>query len=216
MAKKKVVVKPETTRNRDVYSPAKIDARIRNAMVKVIQTHGDRYDYKHFADDYKNAKTPVRIICSIHGEFKQTPDAHISGNGCKDCGKIKLESSFDARRKSTETFLQECFAMHGDTFDYSKTVYTNSTTDIIIGCKVAEHGDFLQRPDHHLETMFGCPACTAANTGARNKVVLTNDYREMKSTLQREYLDGLDVGIETHHAIDPEDFNMNEWHVLKF
>ena len=48
-------------------------------------THGDKYDYSKVK--YINAKTPVLIICPVHGEFLQTPDAHLRGQGCPRCSK---------------------------------------------------------------------------------------------------------------------------------
>ena len=52
---------------------------------KAIKVHGDKYDYSKVK--YINAKTKVIIICKTHGEFLQTPDGHISGRKCKQCGK---------------------------------------------------------------------------------------------------------------------------------
>lgn len=52
---------------------------------QVEEIHNKRYDYS--LSEYVNAKTPLKIICTIHGEFNMTPDAHISGSGCKECAK---------------------------------------------------------------------------------------------------------------------------------
>ena len=51
---------------------------------KSKKIHGDKYDYSKVK--YINNKTKVCIICQIHGEFWQTPDAHLRGCGCKLCG----------------------------------------------------------------------------------------------------------------------------------
>jgi hypothetical protein len=53
---------------------------------KVI--HGDRYDYSLVS--YKNNRIKVKIICPIHGVFEQTPDAHLSGKGCRKCALSKM------------------------------------------------------------------------------------------------------------------------------
>lgn len=53
-------------------------------MVRAKKIHGDKYDYSKVK--YINNKTKVCIICPIHGEFWQTPDAHLRGCGCKLCG----------------------------------------------------------------------------------------------------------------------------------
>lgn len=47
--------------------------------------HGDKYDYSKV--NYENTRKQVIIICKKHGEFKQTPNDHLSGYGCIKCGK---------------------------------------------------------------------------------------------------------------------------------
>ena len=47
------------------------------------QIHGNRYDY-HLVN-YVNYKTPVKIICSKHGEFLQNPNKHLAGHNCPHC-----------------------------------------------------------------------------------------------------------------------------------
>ena len=46
--------------------------------------HCNKYDYSK--TEYTTAKEPVTIICPVHGEFQQTPDAHMHGSGCQKCG----------------------------------------------------------------------------------------------------------------------------------
>ena len=51
---------------------------------KSNKKHLNIYDYS--VVKYKNNRTHVKIICIIHGVFKQTPDHHMSGIGCPMCG----------------------------------------------------------------------------------------------------------------------------------
>jgi len=54
---------------------------------KAKEIHGDKYDYSKV--NYINSKSNITIICPKHGEFLQTPDAHIHGSGCQICGHSK-------------------------------------------------------------------------------------------------------------------------------
>ena len=54
-----------------------------------IKIHGLIYDYSMVK--YKLAKDKVSIICKKHGEFKQSPTHHLSGQGCKKCKCSKGE-----------------------------------------------------------------------------------------------------------------------------
>ena len=57
---------------------------------------------------------------------------------------------------TTEKFIEKARAVHGDTYDYSKTQYVRSTEKVCITCP--EHGDFWQVPTSHLRGV-GCPKC---------------------------------------------------------
>jgi hypothetical protein len=48
--------------------------------------HDGKYDYSKV--NYENTRKQVIIICKEHGEFKQTPNDHLSGYGCTKCAKI--------------------------------------------------------------------------------------------------------------------------------
>ena len=52
--------------------------------------HGNCYNYDNIVL-YKNNTTKVPIECSKHGIFYQTPNMHLSGQGCPYCKESHLE-----------------------------------------------------------------------------------------------------------------------------
>lgn len=48
--------------------------------------HGKKYDYSKV--DYVGGHQKVIITCPEHGDFEQTPQAHLSGRRCPDCARI--------------------------------------------------------------------------------------------------------------------------------
>ena len=60
------------------------------------------------------------------------------------------------KQLTTEQFIEKAKVIHGDLYDYSKTLYKNTRSKLIVSCK--EHGDFLVRPNDHLQGV-GCPIC---------------------------------------------------------
>ena len=56
----------------------------------------------------------------------------------------------------TETFIKKARVIHGDKYDYTKTVYINAKTDVTITCPI--HGDFEIKPYNHLSGT-GCVEC---------------------------------------------------------
>ena len=115
-------------------------------IAKARKIHNEKYDYSKV--EYINNRTKVCIICPIHGEFWQTPNAHLNGQDCPKCkGKIKL---------TLEKFIEKAKKVHGDKYDYSKVEYINNHTKVCIICPI--HGEFWQTPQHHLKGV-GCPKC---------------------------------------------------------
>ena len=64
--------------------------------------HNDRYDYSKV--QYVNAHTKVCIICPEHGEFWQTPNNHLNGNGCPLCKNRKIGNVL---RDTVEGFIEK-------------------------------------------------------------------------------------------------------------
>ena len=111
------------------------------------KVHGNKYDYSKV--EYKNNRTEVCIICPEHGEFWQRPDKHIlRRQGCPHC-------SGNAKR-DINSFIEDAQKVHGNKYDYSKSVYNGIHDKLCIICP--EHGEFWQAPNDHLHGQ-GCPGC---------------------------------------------------------
>lgn len=53
-------------------------------VAKARILHGEAYDYASV--DYQHSQQYVKIVCRIHGIFKQKPAVHLYGKGCYECG----------------------------------------------------------------------------------------------------------------------------------
>lgn len=60
------------------------------------------------------------------------------------------------KKKTTETFIEECKSLYGDEFLYDKVKYVGSNTKVTITCK--KHGDWDVRPYSFLQG-HKCPKC---------------------------------------------------------
>lgn len=114
--------------------------------------HGDRYDYSK-ANYITNADR-VCIICPEHGEFWQIARNHISGAHCPKCGKLAMAK---AQMLKYDEFVEKAREIHGDRYDYSKSVLIGMNRKTTIVCP--EHGEFQQTPSAHLNCRQGCPIC---------------------------------------------------------
>lgn len=154
------------------------------------EIHGDSYAYAKTV--YGKARGPkVTITCLKHGDFQQLPVNHLAGSGCRKCGNLK----------TSDHFIADAKAVHGELYDYSKVVYVRAFELVTIVCPV--HGDFDQTPASHVYGR-GCPDC-AIHTRLDN-------FRRAKTYT----LGGVDVKVQGYEPqaldyiihekkIDPDD-----------
>jgi hypothetical protein len=150
----------------------KLRKPIEDFITEAIKIHGDKYDYSSV--EYYNTRTNVVIICEKHGEFKQTPDKHLSGNNCPKCSIITCA---DKRRKPIEDFIAEAKEIHGDKYDYSLVEYKTTHTNVIIICE--KHGEFKQAPSCHLSGN-NCPKCSIITCADKRRKPIEDFIAEAK------------------------------------
>ena len=109
---------------------------------KSNKKHDNKYDYSKV--EYVNSKTKVCIVCPEHGEFWQTPAAHVRGNGCPECANKKRGK----RTVNTENLIEKYQSIHNSKYTYEKTQYIDANTKICVTCP--EHGDFYILPFNHV------------------------------------------------------------------
>ena len=176
--------------------------RTRNAQGTIIarfhEAHGDHYNYEKVI--YERCNSNVTIVCSVHGDFQQTPSAHIAGSGCPKC-------AVEGQALTTKDFIQKARAKHGAKYNYGQVQYVNNSTKVTISCP--QHGLFAQNPNNHLRGNK-CPKCvkesiTEAKHGFEYKGI---SYRSIKHACQKlikDYwvvLKRLDAGWNLDQAFD--------------
>lgn len=66
------------------------------------------------------------------------------------------------KRLTLLDFISKARAIHGDKYDYSKSVYVNSRTLLCIICPI--HGEFWMKPNLHIMgNRCGCPMCSKSH-----------------------------------------------------
>jgi hypothetical protein len=124
---------------------------LRELLEECHSMHNNKYKY-NFAN-YTSINKKYEIVCPEHGVFLQRLSSHLSGVGCKKC--------VDAlKTKTTEEFIKDAKAVHGEKFDYSQVHYLNSHSKIQVICP--KHGVFSIAPYGHLDGR-GCAQCAIAS-----------------------------------------------------
>ena len=147
----------------------------KDVIEQFAKIHNNRYDYSKV--EYVNSDTKVCIICPEHGEFWQSPNSHLQGNGCPKCAGKFMDTNF---------FIECSLNKHNGKYDYSKTVYGKNNTDkVCIICP--EHGEFWQSPREHLNGC-GCPKCSKEKS-AKNRVLCIEEYIKRANEIHQNKYD---------------------------
>ena len=115
--------------------------------------------YNYSLVEYKSSMQKVKIYCNKHKFcFEQKVNSHIQGQGCPKCaGKLVTQNDFIAK----------CKELHGEKYDYSKTIYEKSNKKVVVTCK--KHGDFKILPGNHGISGQGCKHCSVEASSERYK-----------------------------------------------
>ena len=138
---------------------------------KIKSVHGEKYQYDY--SDYSNQRSIMKVKCNKHGIFSISAGNFLSGQGCMRCGR---ETSAKKRMISTEEWINRAKSVHGNKYDYSKSLYAGAHEYITITCSV--HGDFRQRASNHISLERGCSICAGVKnpTDNKNKLISQQEF----------------------------------------
>ncbi|MGF6409575.1 Zn finger protein HypA/HybF involved in hydrogenase expression [Paraburkholderia sp. MM5482-R2] len=152
----------EDSQESNARSAAKRRLSTAELIDRFASVHGAVYDYSQV--EALGTKRPVTIRCREHGPFRQSPNSHLSGSGCPECGALVTASK---HRLHPDDFERRARAAHGDRYDLSAAAYKTQYDKVVIGC--AEHGNFWILP-YNLWSGSGCPACARREKGIAHRV----------------------------------------------
>ena len=95
-----------------------------------------------------------------HDRLASVKDRHGAVTIQSSTERGKQSERGHRRRLTTEEFVAQARAVHGDRYDYSRTVYVLNAQKLSVICR--EHGPFMTYPYHHT-TGGGCPSCNGRN-----------------------------------------------------
>ena len=111
---------------------------------------------------------------------------------------------------TTTEFINRARVTHGQTYDYSKTVYVNQNSGLTVTCP--RHGDFSTTPQCHLNGC-GCPSCALSSGQLEllefirhivpNEAIVCND---------RTVIHPYELDIYLPNRALAWEFNGNYWH----
>lgn len=179
-------------------------------ICKFSGIHGDTYIYDYV--EFVKMKQKVNIVCRKHGVFPQTPQKHISGQGCPICGNKRKNKN---RTLKLDVFLQRANKKHN--FKYIYYEYNINSEHDMIDIMCPKHGLFPQRIYDHLNG-HGCPICGIQLSNAELEILDFIKELGFSDTIKSNrniikpyeidiYIPSLKIGIE---------YNGLKWHSDEF
>jgi len=97
----------------------------------------------------------------------------------------KLKNSSKGSFSKTEIFKSKARQVHGNKYDYSKSIYKGARVKVHIICPI--HGDFYQTPFEHVNCQAGCHYC---------------GYNRFNKDLFLEFVNKIHIHKYTYHDAD--------------
>ena len=101
----------------------------------------------------------IIIVCRKISTLPANCRWSFSGQGCPKCA--------GTQKSTTEEFIQKARRIHGNRYDYSRSVYVGWRQHVVIVCP--RHGPFLQSPGHHIRGQE-CHLCAKEWTSSAQRL----------------------------------------------
>lgn len=126
-------------------------------IVENKRIFGDITDFSKVCEI--SAKDNVNLRCTVHDHnFNINVSARLAGQKCPKCAE---ENYSLIRTKTIEQYIIEARIVHGDSCDYTDTVYKGSNSKVTIKCN--KHNTYFStNPENHLKG-GKCRKCLSEN-----------------------------------------------------
>lgn len=151
---------------------------------QAAEIHGDAYSYEKVC--YAGTGTKVIVTCkSCSKDFAVWPSNLLTGQGCPHCWTQRRSGV--RKRRTTESFIAKAREAHGERYDYSKVVYKNSQTAVVIICRKCNE-EFTQVPNSHV-LGSGCRKCGFKVGGSKRRHSKSSEFLDRATTVHADAYD---------------------------
>lgn len=137
--------------------------------------------YKLISTEYKDAYSPLTLICKEHGEFKLSWNKIYQGRMCQKCSNRNI--------KYTIYEIKDILSNTNPNIEVLSTEYVNTFDKLKFKCKIDGH-IWYSTWHNILSNNNGCPECKRnlfiGESNPRYNQNLTDEEREKKRTLLGE------------------------------
>lgn len=150
-----IVVERKSRKNRKFKNPDDV----KNELMRI---HKNRYRY-HF-DTFRRVKNKIKITCDDHGDFYQSIEKHLSGQGCPKCKYIVIGNK---KRTPIDGLFEKFINIHKDLYNYDNSIYHGMMALMEVKCNRCGR-IFKVMPYRHLKG-DGCRICGYKTNGFKRR-----------------------------------------------
>ena len=179
--------------------------KLQNVIDRCNDIFDNKYDYSQSV--FVNTRTPMDIICPIHGKFSMPPKRHLNGQGCPECGK---EYARNWRKGNWKHFVNRLNELYPNQFTTPniENLYENEKSVVDVVCKNCGYTYHLSSNYFLSDKFNGCKECKfyytfeelSSKNMTDNEMVYfegKKDYRTDKVKLICEEHGEYDVSVST-------------------
>lgn len=155
-----------------------------NKVIGEIKEITKDFNYIFYPESFKGMAKPMDVYCGEHGMFHPTPANMLFNKSI--CRKCSERINGLKRRMAIDEFIEKAHEVHGDKYQYDKSVYAGNMLKMIITCPI--HGDFMQTPHNHLSGQ-GCPKCGLNIISEKGRCKQDDIIERFKEKHKNPYLD---------------------------
>ena len=119
----------------NIQKNAERKLKFKNIVERANKIHNNKYQY--IEEEISNLHNKIRIICPVHGEFKQIAEDHLNGHGCPNCNESRLER--EVRISLEENNIKYEKQKKFDWLDKQTIDYYLPSFNITIECQGLQH-----------------------------------------------------------------------------
>lgn len=168
--------------------------------------HGDAYSYESAV--YAGGNGTIRVVCPVHGVFKQRAGQHLSGRGCSKCGTLRASV---ARKIPCADLIEKASKVHNGNYGYDQTSDSGTKNKVRVQCQ--KHGFFSVTWDSHINAKSGCPKCNFLLS--RGEQAVADWIRSLGVTIEqrnRRLIKPQELDIIVHDRKLAIEYNGVYWH----
>jgi hypothetical protein len=154
-------------------------------LEKANAVHKGRYKYPELS--YKNNRSRVTIVCSLHGAFEQKAMKHLAGEGCPRCSKEEKMLDKNHSFLSKSKFIEKSVEKWRNRFGYDKIDYTGQKNPVSIFCNTHQIFFTITPRDHIRGATGGCPECVKESLKKNHTKSLEEVISDFKKIHSEKY-----------------------------